>query len=72
MSNQKKLKLLGISDSSVEAATGRPWGEWFDVLDAWGGREKQHRHIARYLKVGHGLPTWWAQTVSIRYHSERH
>jgi hypothetical protein len=71
MSNSKNRKVPGIPDHAVEAATGRPWGYWFDVLDSWGAGEQNHRHIARYLRVGHGLPAWWAQTVTIRYHSER-
>ncbi len=59
------------SDEAVTRATGRPWAEWFAVLDAWGARERPHREIAGHLRAEHGVPGWWAQTVTVGYERAR-
>jgi hypothetical protein len=63
-----------VPDTSEEAlvrATGRPWQQWFAVLDEWGGTERSHRDIARYLSQELGVPGWWAQTVTVEYERAR-
>lgn len=59
------------SDEAVARATGRPWAEWFAVLDAWGAGERPHREIAAHLRAEHGVPGWWAQTVTVGYERAR-
>jgi hypothetical protein len=59
------------SGDAVAAATGRGWGEWFAVLDAWDASERSHREIARHLMSEHGVPGWWAQTVTVGYERAR-
>ncbi len=55
------------SDESVQAATGRNWNEWCDVIDAWPGRTDGHAATAAHLENAHGLDGWWAQTVTVGY-----
>ncbi len=55
------------SDESVQAATGRNWNEWCDVIDAWSGRTDGHAAIAAHLENAHGVDGWWAQTVTVGY-----
>jgi hypothetical protein len=59
------------SDEKVEAATGQPWEVWFSVLDRWGARERTHREMAAFLIEEHGVPGWWAQTITVSYERAR-
>ena len=55
----------------IRANTGRVWDEWFALLDAWGGVERPHPEIARWLNQEHGIPGWWAQGVTVAYEQAR-
>jgi len=57
----------GMSDQTLSARTGRTWEEWVRLLDARGARSMIHRDIAEYLCEEHGIPGWWAQTVTVGY-----
>jgi Domain of unknown function (DUF4287) len=59
------------SDQAIRANTGRGWDEWFALLDAWGGAERPHPEIARWLVEEHGVPGWWAQGVTVGYERAR-
>lgn len=56
-----------MSDDAVVHATGRSWGQWVDVLDAWGAMERPHAEIARHVAEEHGVDGWWAQSVTVGY-----
>ena len=60
-----------ISEEAVREKTGRPWEEWFSILDGWGAKEKGHTATARYLRDEHAVSPWWAQAVTVRYEYER-
>ncbi len=60
-------KLAGMSDDAVRAKTGRTWGEWVEVLDAVRAAAKPHKEIAEHVHEAHGVPGWWAQTVTVGY-----
>jgi Domain of unknown function (DUF4287) len=62
---------LPYSDEAIRANTGRSWDEWFALLDAWGGAERPHPEIARWLVEEHGVPGWWAQGVTVGYERAR-
>jgi hypothetical protein len=59
------------SDEAVQARTGRTWEEWFSVLDGSGARERTHRETVGYLQDEHGVPGWWAQSVTVQYELAR-
>jgi hypothetical protein len=59
------------SDEVVRARTGRTWDEWFALLDAWGGAQRPHPEIARWLVEEHGVGGWWAQGVTVAYEQAR-
>ncbi len=59
------------SDESVVRVTGRPYAAWFSVLDAWGAAEQGHTAIAAWLAGEHGVPGWWAQSITIAYERAR-
>lgn len=60
-----------ISDDAVRAKTGKDWNEWFRVLDEFGGTEKGHKLMAKFLKEEQGLTAWWSQMVTVQYERER-
>ena len=60
-----------IADGKVEAATGRIWRDWFDLLDEWGAIDREHPEIAAWLNTEHGVPGWWAQNVTVEYEKAR-
>lgn len=54
-----------MSDDAVQAATGRGWDEWCDLIDAWPGHADGHAAIARHLQDEYEVDGWWAQTVTV-------
>ncbi len=56
-----------VSDEILVQRTGRTWGAWFALLDAWGAADRPHPEIARWLSTEHGVPDWWTQEVTVGY-----
>ena len=61
----------GMADETLVEKTGKSWTEWVALLDAWGARERPHGQIAAYVVEEHGIPGWWAQTVTVGYERAR-
>ena len=59
--------VLLTSDEAVRRETGRGWEEWLDLLDDWGAVEREHPEIASWLSEAHGIPGWWAQSITVSY-----
>jgi hypothetical protein len=59
------------SDAKVKEATGKKWTSWFSILDRWGARSKKHPEMVRLLMDEHGVPGWWAQTITVGYERAR-
>ena len=59
------------SDAKVKEATGKDWEGWFSILDQWGAHSKKHPEMVRFLIDEHGVPGWWAQTVTVTYERAR-
>jgi hypothetical protein len=62
---------LPQTDANLRQNTGKGWREWFRILDAWGAKGHKHGEIATYLMAEHGVPGWWAQTLTIGYERSR-
>jgi Domain of unknown function (DUF4287) len=62
---------LTMSDEAIRRRTGRGWEEWFDLIDDWGGVERPHADIARWLSDEHGIEGWDAQSVTVTYERAR-
>lgn len=60
-----------MGDEKVAHKTGRPWAEWFSILDGAGATEWEHATIAKHLATEHGLSAWWAQAVAVEYERAR-
>ncbi|MGH2684002.1 MAG: hypothetical protein ACRDJP_00855 [Actinomycetota bacterium] len=62
---------LPQTDAATRKNTGRGWREWLRILDAWDARERKHGEVTMYLMEEHGVPGWWAQTVTVGYERAR-
>lgn len=60
-----------IGDERVRASTGRGWDEWFTLIDDFGGEEKGHQAIAKYLHEEHRVSPWYSQAITVQYERER-
>jgi hypothetical protein len=66
-----RTKDLPQNDANLRRNTGKGWREWFRILDAWGAKERKHGETATFLVEEHGVPGWWAQTVTVGYERAR-
>jgi hypothetical protein len=62
---------LPMSDQAIRRRTRRGWEEWFDLIDEWGGHERTHREIARWVADEQGIDGWSAQSVTVGYERAR-
>ncbi|MGH2681651.1 MAG: DUF4287 domain-containing protein [Actinomycetota bacterium] len=62
---------LGQTDANIRQNTGKGWMEWLSILDGWGARERKHGDMVARLMEEHGVPGWWAQTITIGYERAR-
>ena len=60
-----------MSDSAVQAKTGKTWAEWFALLDAAGAKKMDHKQIVAVLTEQHNVDAWWRQTVTVNYEQAR-
>src|SRR5688572_1855812 len=59
------------SEEQVREKTGKGWREWLRILDDWGAKERKHGEVATFLMEEHGVPGWWAQTITVSYERAR-
>lgn len=57
----------GMSDASVQKATGRDWKDWVAALDQAGAASLPHREIARWLASQPQVSSWWSQMLAVGY-----
>ena len=55
----------------MKAKTGKDWSGWFGWLDKAGAAKLEHKAIARWLSVNHGIPGWWCQMITVEYERVR-
>ena len=59
------------SDAATRKNTGKGWREWLRILDAWGAKERKHGETVKYLMEEHGVPGWWAQSITNGFERSR-
>lgn len=60
-----------VAEETIVERTGKRSGEWFAILDAWGGTERTHKEIAGQLTEVHDIEGWWAQSLTVMYEQAR-
>lgn len=59
-----------IGNEALKEKTGKSWGEWFDLLDKAGAKERTHQEIVALLKE-RGVGQWYGQMITVGYEQER-
>jgi hypothetical protein len=61
----------GMTEAAITTGTGADWDHWFRLLDGWGGVDRSHTDIARFIREEQGVSGWWAQAVAVGYERAR-
>jgi hypothetical protein len=56
-----------VEDGQVVDKTGQPLAHWDGVLDAFGAAGKTSNAVVAHLQNDHGVPRYWARTLTTRY-----
>ena len=56
-----------ISDSAVQASTGKSWKQWFAILNETGAKRMTHAEIVKFLKQEQKVSNWWRQMIAVGY-----
>ena len=60
-----------MTEAAITTGTGAGWDHWFRLLDGWGGADRSHTDIARFIREEQGVSGWWAQAVTVGYERAR-
>ena len=60
-----------MTEAAITTGTGAGWDHWFRLLDGWGGVDRSHTDIARFIREEQGVGGWWAQAVAVGYERAR-
>ncbi|MGZ5986612.1 MAG: DUF4287 domain-containing protein [Caulobacteraceae bacterium] len=60
-----------VDDAQVTEKTGKPLAHWTGVLDAFGAAGRKSGEAVAHLQDGHGVPRYWARTLTTRYLKEK-
>lgn len=60
-----------ISNEAVQKATGKVWGDWFEILDNEDSTAKSHKEIASWLADHFDISGWWIQMITVQYERVR-
>lgn len=56
-----------MSDAAIRRRSGRTWQAWFDLLHAWGAKDRTHTEIAAWLVAEHEVDAWSAQSITVAF-----
>jgi len=61
----------GLSDAKAIEKTGHDLAYWFDVMDRFGGVEKNHTALTEHLYKKYEVPAWYCQGIVVAYERAR-
>lgn len=59
-----KSDYWNVEDEQVAEKTGHPLKHWKKVLTAFKAGEKKSNDVVAYLQNDHGVPRYWARTLT--------
>lgn len=62
-----KSDYWNVSDEQVKEKTGKPLAAWMKILDDFDAAEKKSNDVVAHLQDRHGVPRYWARTLTTRY-----
>ena len=61
----------GLSNAKTIEKTGHDLEHWFDVMDRFGGMDKNHTALTAHLYEKYKLPGWYCQGIVVAYERAR-
>ncbi len=62
-----KADYWDVTDEQVVEKTGKPLAHWDQVLEAFGAAGKKSNDSVGHLQNDHGVPRYWARTLTTRH-----
>lgn len=66
-----KADYWDVTDDQLIEKTGRPLAHWTGLLDGFGAAGKKSNEVVGFLQGQHGVPRYWARTLTTRYLKDR-
>ena len=60
-----------VTDEQVIEKTGKPIAHWMKLLAKFKAETKKSNESVGHLQDDHGVPRYWARTLTTRYLKER-
>lgn len=62
-----KSDYWNVDDAQVVEKTGKKLAHWRKVLDDFGAAQKKSNDVVAFLQKEHGVPRYWARTLTTNY-----
>lgn len=62
-----KSDYWNVDDAQVVEKTGQKLAHWRKVLDDFGAAQKKSNDVVAFLQREHGVPRYWARTLTTNY-----
>jgi hypothetical protein len=62
-----KSDYWNVDDDQVLEKTGKRLAEWKKILDRFEASTKKSNPVVAYLQETHGVPRYWARTLTTNY-----
>lgn len=62
-----KAEYWDVEDAQVVEKTGKNLAHWKKVLDKFGAGAKKSNDVVAHLQDDHGVPRYWARTLTTNY-----
>ncbi|HEV7691935.1 MAG TPA: DUF4287 domain-containing protein [Hyphomonadaceae bacterium] len=66
-----KSDYWNVSDEQVIEKTGKPIAHWIKLLDNFKAADKKSNDVVAHLQNDHGVPRYWARTLTTHYLKSR-
>jgi hypothetical protein len=66
-----KADYWDVTDAQLVEKTGYPLAHWTNLLDAFGAAGRKSNEAVAFLQDDHGVPRYWARTLTTRYLKDR-
>ena len=65
-----KAEYWDVTDEQVIEKTGNNIIHWMNLLDEFSAAEKKSNEVVAFLQNEHGVPRYWARTLTTKYLKE--
>ena len=66
-----KADYWDVTDAQLVEKTGHPLAYWAKLLDGFGAATRKSNDTVAFLQDDHGVPRYWARTLTTRYLKDR-